>query len=468
MKIRSSLSLVMSLMIGGLLPAAHAHVPAALSGAWYDPSQSGHGIQIIVGEDQRAGLTWYTYGAQGGQAYLVGSGAIEGRTLRVQAHATHGGRMPGFDASQVQAPLWGELQVEFESCERARLRWRSDAGLPGLPVGEGEVALQRLLPVGGTRCRDEDFRMQGPGPLDGRYVASTWRCDGETGMDLPSLSIRDDAGTLQARFSWFELEGHADGDALELQGQAALIEGVSCQLNLRGHVEPAGALSAEASAQCGDLEQHCEGRFHPAAAELTPGPTQAVARFLSKPFAGEFPLGNLHDHEPGDAQETQVAYSGQRRSTGEGVGSLGYDGHVGYDWLMPEGTELLAVADGIVISAEEMDQPCGDSTPRGPILMLGHTGPDGHDYISFYGHASTLLVRAGETVQRGQTVALSGNTGCSTSAHLHLHFMRAVGERLELVDPYGWQGASADPSLQNPSYGPSVWMWLPGEAPALD
>jgi hypothetical protein len=467
MKIPTASSLLMGFAFSCLLPTAHAYVPAALSGTWYDPAQSGHGVQIIVGEDQRAALTWYTYGAQGGQAYLVGAGSIEGRVLRVEAHATRGGRMPGFDPSQVEAPLWGELHVEFESCERAHLVWRSSAQLPGLPSGEGEVTLQRLLPVGGARCRDEDVRDHAPGPLEGRYIASAWQCDGEDGIDLPSLSVRDSAGTLLARFGWFELAGGDDGDGLHMQGSARLSE-LECRLDLRAQPQPEGALAVQATAQCGSLQQHCQGQFHPTAAALGPGPMQIVVPFLSKPFAGEFPVGNLHDHEPGDAQQTQLGYSGHRRSTGEGLGSMGYDGHVGYDWLMPEGTPLLAVADGVVIAAEEFDQPCGDSTSRGPILIVGHSGPDGHDYVSVYAHASTLLVHPGDLVQRGQTVALSGNSGCSTAAHLHLHLVRAEGDHRELVDPYGWQGTFPDPSLQHPGYGPSAWMWLPGEAPALD
>ncbi|WP_395792925.1 M23 family metallopeptidase [Aquimonas sp.] len=469
MKTRITSSLLMSLAFGCLLPAAHAHahVPAALSGAWYDPAQSGHGLQIIIGQDQRAAISWYTYGAQGGQAYVVGSGSIEGRTLRVAAHATRGGRMPGFDPSQVETPPWGELRLEFESCSRARLHWRSSAELPGLPSGEGQVELQRLLPVGGAQCRDEDLREHPPGPMEGRYIASAWQCDGEASTNLPSLSIRDSAGALQARFAWFQLDGRANGDTLQMQGHTRLSE-LDCSLDLHGQAQPDGALALQASGQCGPVQQRCEGLFHPAAAELAAGPSQPVVPLLSKPFAGEFPLGNLHDHEPGDAQQTQLGYSGHRRSTGDGMGSMGYDGHVGYDWLMPEGTPLLAVADGVVLLAEEVDQPCGDHTPRGPVLMLVHTGPDRHDYISFYGHASALQVREGDRVLRGQTVALSGNTGCSTAPHLHLHILRAVGDRLELVDPYGWQASSADPALERPDFGPSAWMWLPGEAPALD
>jgi murein DD-endopeptidase MepM/ murein hydrolase activator NlpD len=43
----------------------------------------------------------------------------------------------------------------------------------------------------------------------------------------------------------------------------------------------------------------------------------------------------------------------------------------------------------------------------------------GYGYTTRYGHASTLLVRVGETVERGDVIARVGNTGLSTASHLH-------------------------------------------------
>src|SRR5438034_3690795 len=41
-----------------------------------------------------------------------------------------------------------------------------------------------------------------------------------------------------------------------------------------------------------------------------------------------------------------------------------------------------------------------------------------------YGHASRLLVREGDSVQAGQVIALSGNSGRSTAPHLHFEIRR--------------------------------------------
>jgi murein DD-endopeptidase MepM/ murein hydrolase activator NlpD len=47
-----------------------------------------------------------------------------------------------------------------------------------------------------------------------------------------------------------------------------------------------------------------------------------------------------------------------------------------------------------------------------------------------YGHASRLLVHAGDSVQAGQVIALSGNSGRSTAPHLHFE-IRLDGKSID-------------------------------------
>ena len=80
------------------------------------------------------------------------------------------------------------------------------------------------------------------------------------------------------------------------------------------------------------------------------GISAGTQRFFSKPFSGDFPVGNVFDHDKlfvfSDASGDQITMCGARETNQ-------VDGHDGYDWRMPEGTPLFAVADGLVMFAGE-------------------------------------------------------------------------------------------------------------------
>jgi murein DD-endopeptidase MepM/ murein hydrolase activator NlpD len=148
----------------------------------------------------------------------------------------------------------------------------------------------------------------------------------------------------------------------------------------------------------------------------------------------------------------------------------GQDGHPGYDWSMPIGTPLLAVADGVVLLAGEgPEQFCSalNRVTTGLLVLLEHVAPSGEKFVSLHGHVSEVLVTTGERVSAGQRVARSGNTGCSLGPHLHFEVGRVLGARRVQIDPYGWKGARADPWETDARGAASVWLWSPGEAPSL-
>jgi murein DD-endopeptidase MepM/ murein hydrolase activator NlpD len=95
---------------------------------------------------------------------------------------------------------------------------------------------------------------------------------------------------------------------------------------------------------------------------------------------------------------------GPRRNPVTGASQL----HTGVDIPMPEGTQVRAVASGVVRRASE------DSV-NGKVLIVDH----GHGVTTAYCHNSALSVSAGQRVERGQELSLSGNTGRSTGPHLH-------------------------------------------------
>lgn len=86
--------------------------------------------------------------------------------------------------------------------------------------------------------------------------------------------------------------------------------------------------------------------------------------------------------------------------------------HKGIDIAGKEGTEILAVADGIVTWS-------GKRKGYGNLVEIDH----GTGYVTRYGHNKKQLVEFGDTVHRGQAIALIGSTGRSTGPHVHVEVM---------------------------------------------
>ncbi|MBL0514372.1 murein DD-endopeptidase MepM [Aeromonas media] len=82
--------------------------------------------------------------------------------------------------------------------------------------------------------------------------------------------------------------------------------------------------------------------------------------------------------------------------------------HEGTDFALPVGTPVMATGDGVVLKATR--HPLA-----GTYVVIKH----GRTLMTRYLHLSKLLVKPGQKVKMGDKIALSGNTGRSTGAHLH-------------------------------------------------
>ena len=87
--------------------------------------------------------------------------------------------------------------------------------------------------------------------------------------------------------------------------------------------------------------------------------------------------------------------------------------HKGIDIAGKEGAQILAVADGIVIWS-------GERKGYGNLVEIDH----GTGYVTRYGHSKQQLVESGDTVRKGQVIALIGSTGRSTGPHVHVEVMK--------------------------------------------
>ena len=111
-----------------------------------------------------------------------------------------------------------------------------------------------------------------------------------------------------------------------------------------------------------------------------------------------------------DVFGTARTFSGQTQSV-----------HQGLDYGVPQGTPVTAVNRGTVLLAQLLFF-------EGNCIVLDH----GQGLLTIYMHLSKLEAKAGERVERGQQIGLSGGTGRATGPHLHLAAR--------------WQGVYVDPA----------------------
>jgi murein DD-endopeptidase MepM/ murein hydrolase activator NlpD len=97
-----------------------------------------------------------------------------------------------------------------------------------------------------------------------------------------------------------------------------------------------------------------------------------------------------------------------------------YKAHRGVDLGAPEGTPVIATADGVV-----------SYTFRNRSYGLGLDVDHGAGTFTRYAHLSVVLVRSGERVRRGTVLGRVGRTGLATGPHLHYE----TYIRFQRVDP---------------------------------
>jgi len=87
--------------------------------------------------------------------------------------------------------------------------------------------------------------------------------------------------------------------------------------------------------------------------------------------------------------------------------------HKGMDFAGRDGSDIVAVASGVITWA-------GKRYGYGNLVEVNH----GNGYVTRYGHCKDMKVNVGETVKKGQLIALMGSTGRSTGPHVHFEVWR--------------------------------------------
>ncbi|HAX96896.1 MAG TPA: peptidase M23, partial [Prolixibacteraceae bacterium] len=88
--------------------------------------------------------------------------------------------------------------------------------------------------------------------------------------------------------------------------------------------------------------------------------------------------------------------------------------HYGMDFTAPVGTEVYSTGDGVVKDV------VSSKVGYGKYIEIDH----GYGYLTLYAHLNDFNVRKGQKVKRGEIIGFVGNTGTSTSPHLHYEVHR--------------------------------------------
>jgi len=102
------------------------------------------------------------------------------------------------------------------------------------------------------------------------------------------------------------------------------------------------------------------------------------------------------------------SYFGERSDPFDGREAF----HKGVDFAGNMGSDVVAVAAGVVTWA-------GERSGYGKLIEINH----GDGYATRYAHNERTLVAVGQTVKRGESVALMGSTGHSTGPHVHFEVL---------------------------------------------
>lgn len=106
------------------------------------------------------------------------------------------------------------------------------------------------------------------------------------------------------------------------------------------------------------------------------------------------------------------------------------------DFILPEGTKLFAVKAGVVVDIK-IDSKEGGADPKYNnikyvnYITVQHSNGEFSQYVRLKYKGS--LVKVGDKIKQGQSIAISGNTGFTTTPHLHFQIFKFDNSEI------GWQ-----------------------------
>jgi len=140
-----------------------------------------------------------------------------------------------------------------------------------------------------------------------------------------------------------------------------------------------------------------------------------------------------------------TAYSGRLYASGS---------HNGVDFRASVGTPIRSVAAGVVEATGNTDLIPG-CLSYGQWILIRHN----NGLSSMYAHLSVTSVSKGQSIERGQIIGFSGNTGFSTGPHLHLTIYATQGVSVQqYLSSRGCQSAFIPMAHPNAHLDPMVYL----------
>ena len=162
---RILLSLFFVLSTASVFGDLSLNVRPSWSGSWFNPEQSGHGINVEILDEDRTLIYWYTYDRHGKPVWLVAEGVnssvfnspvfssdlpFPGIRVEATAYYLEGMVFGEFDPATNNQQEWGTIVLDFAywECNHARMEWYP------VMVGfsQGSTDLVRLTTLYGLDC----------------------------------------------------------------------------------------------------------------------------------------------------------------------------------------------------------------------------------------------------------------------------------------------------------------------------
>ncbi len=125
-----------------------------MSGSWFNPQQSGHGLSVEVLSPERTIFYWYVYNPDGTPTFLLADGVNDGPVINATLYHYAGMRWGEFDPNENVRLVWGEASLEFFGCGFAELDYRATHNEQNIPSGQGSVDLIKLANLDHLPCAE--------------------------------------------------------------------------------------------------------------------------------------------------------------------------------------------------------------------------------------------------------------------------------------------------------------------------